>query len=320
MRTSNPTNAIEIDFKDYIAQRQRTDNLHLEGGIPDYAFASDYALRQKIKAVPGVFAFFKALTSTYVPRQRQMVNLNGLKVGPNQYPEIYNMSVDCAKILGIGVPSVYIMPEMGELNAYTIATDDEAPIVVLYSSIVERFTSDELRSVIGHECGHIHNNHGIYSIAVETILNQSFNIPIISQILSTMTLPIQLMFQAWKRAAEVTCDRAGMICSNDMMDSLKADVKFMHGAMLNSKEANIEEALKQYDMLRKTPIRFLELDATHPLTIRRLYAGLEFQNSEILYRWRPEWKKAGMELINKQELDARCEKFVSVLKSEAKKR
>ncbi len=312
----NPTDDIDISFNSYVLERQKVHNKHLEGGIPDYAFASDYAIRQKIKALPGVYPFFKALTSTYVPRHKQIINLNGLKVGAEQYPEIYNMTLECANILGIGIPTVYIIPELAVLNAYTIATDDEAPIIVLHSSIVERFSYDELKTVIGHECGHIHNNHGIYNIAVQTILGQGMNIPIVSQILSALTTPVRLMFMAWNRAAEVTCDRAGIICANDPMDILKADVKLMQGGMINSSKANIESALKQYDMLKKTPVRFLELDSDHPTTVRRLYADLEFLNSEILYKWRQEWKKPGMALIDKQELDTRCEKYISVVRGE----
>ena len=316
MISYNPTNDVNISFNSYVNERQKVHNKHLEGGIPDYAFASDYAIRQKIKTLPGIYPFFKAVTSSYVPRHKQLINLSGLKVGARQYPEIYNMTAECANILGIGMPTVYIIPEMAVLNAYTIATDDEAPIIVLHSSLVERFSNDELKTVIGHECGHIHNNHGIYSIAVQTMLDQSMNIPIVSQILSAITIPVRLMFMAWVRAAEVTCDRAGMICANDPIDIMKADVKLMHGGMINSDEANIEAALKQYDMLRKTPVRFLELDSTHPTTVRRLYADLEFLNSEILYKWRPEWRKPDMKLIDKQELDTRCEKYISVIRSE----
>lgn len=316
----NPTEDIDVSFNNYVSIRQRVHTTHLEGGIPDYAFASDYTLRQKIKAMPGIYPFFKALTGTYVPRQKQMINMQGLRVGADQYSDIYNMTVECAEMLGIGIPTVYIMPEISSLNAYTIATDDESPIIVLHSSIVERLTRDELRTVIGHECGHIHNNHGIYSIAVQVILEQSLSIPIVAQILSLMTMPLKYMFMAWQRAAEVTCDRAGIICANNPMDILKADVKFMYGAMLGSESANIDAALKQYDVLRKTPVKFLELDLTHPVTVRRMYADLEFHNSELLYKWRPEWRKPDMHLIDKQELDLRCEKYVSVLKSEVAKR
>jgi hypothetical protein len=64
----------------------------------------------------------------------------------------------------------------------------------------------------------------------------------------------------------------------------------------------------------------LEIEYDHPLPIRRIFAIKEFLNSETLYSWRPEWKTEGMNLINKQELDARCEKYVSVAKSDKRRK
>ena len=37
---------------------------------------------------------------------------------------------------------------------------------MIHSSLYERLTPGELKTVIGHECGHIHNMHGVYSIMV----------------------------------------------------------------------------------------------------------------------------------------------------------
>ena len=321
MTGTNPTQTINVSFNAYVSGREKEHSAHMEGGIPDYAFDMDYTLRQKIKAIPGVYPFFKALTGTWVPQRKQFFNMNGLLVGPKQYPDIYNMTLECANTLGIGIPKVYIVP-VNENNAFTIATDDEAPIIVLYSSLVERFSKDELKTIIGHECGHIHNNHGIFSIAAEIIINKgtSMNIPFLSQALSLLSYPIQYMFKAWSRAAEVTSDRAGMICSNDVMDSLKTEVKLMHGAMFGAEEASIETALKQYEAFKNTPSRLLELRYDHPVTVRRMLADLEFINSDVLYKWRPEWKKPDMLLLNKQETDLRCAKYVGVMKNEEKRK
>jgi hypothetical protein len=100
------------------------------------------------------------------------------------------------------------------------------------------------------------------------------------------------------------------------MDIISADLKFMYGSTLNRNDVNIEAALKQYEAMRSTPVRLLELESSHPTAIRRIFAEKEFMNSEVLYKWRPEWKTPDMKLINKQELDARCEKYISVIKSE----
>ena len=167
----NPTEDINLNFADYVRERSSRIGKHLQGGIPDYAFASDYATRQKITAIPGAFKLGKAITSQVVPRQRQLCNMNGLRVGPNQFPEIYQMVRECSELLGIGIPTTFITAELGVLNAYAVATEDAEPMIVLNSSMVERFTPQELKSVIGHECGHIHNNHGIYNILASLLID-----------------------------------------------------------------------------------------------------------------------------------------------------
>ena len=312
----NPTDVIDINFDAYVQQRLKHTQAHTDAGMPDYAYGMDFVLRQKMKGIPGLFPLFKALSSQIVPAMKQKYNLENLKVGPNQFPDIYEMTVDCARRLGIGIPTVFIEQNPSTINAYAYATEDDAPLIVITSALAERYTPDELKAIIGHECGHIHNNHGIYNTAAMVILEAvAVGIPGIQQILQLATLPIRYALNAWSRAAEVTCDRAGVICSNDIDAGIYAQAKSLYGGTFNRTTTNIDAIIKQYDMIRSTPVRFLELEASHPVSVRRIFAIREFQNSEVLYKWRPEWKKPGMELLNKQELDARCEKYVSVVKS-----
>jgi hypothetical protein len=48
-------------------------------------------------------------------------------------------------------------------------------------------------------------------------------------------------------------------------------------------------------------------------------AGREFIKSEVYYKWHPEQKKPNMKLYTKKELDAQCDTFVSVMKSEKRR-
>ena len=319
MTTENPTGSIDVSFSSYLKNRKAKTETHMEKGIPDYAYAVDYAMRQKIRAMPGAYAFFKALTSQVVPKIKQEKNLRGLKVGPTQFSDVYEQTVECARLLGIGIPTVYIENDP-TLNAYTYAMEDDAPMIVIHSGLLERLTPGELKAVIGHECGHIHNNHSIYDIAANIILQSlAISIPIVAQILNLVSAPLRLALLAWSRAGEVTCDRAAVICCDDPRDAIMANAKALFGAAFNRDGINIEAVLKQYDMLRSTPVRILELTSTHPIPVRRIFAEQAFLDSEVLYSWRPDWKEPGKKLISKQELDARCEKYIGVVKSEKRR-
>ena len=309
----NPTDDINLNFADYVRERSSRIGKHLQGGIPDYAFASDYVTRQKIAAIPGAFQLDKAITSQVVPRQRQMYNMSGLRVGPNQFPEIYQMVRDCSELLGIGIPTTFITAELGVLNAFALAIEDAEPMIVLNSSIVERMTPQELKAVIGHECGHVHNNHGIYNVLANLLINGiGASIPGIREILALVSLPLRVAIQTWSRAAEVTCDRAGVLCCGEADSTISAQSKLLSGGLLSDHQINVDALLEQYDSLRSSPVRMLELLNTHPAGVRRILAAKEFINSQVFYDWHPELKEPDMHLYSKDELDAHCAKYVSV--------
>ena len=309
----NPTDDINLNFADYVRERSSRIGKHLQGGIPDYAFASDYATRQKIAAIPGAFQLGKAITSQVVPRQRQMYNMSGLRVGPNQFPDIYQMVRECSELLGIGIPTTFITAELGVLNAFALAIEDAEPMIVLNSSIVERMTPQELKAVIGHECGHVHNNHGIYNVLANLLINGiGASIPGIREILALVSLPLRVAIQTWSRAAEVTCDRAGVLCCGEADSTISAQSKLLSGGLLSDHQINVDALLEQYDSLRSSPVRMLELLNTHPAGVRRILAAKEFINSQVFYDWHPELKEPDMHLYSKDELDAHCAKYVSV--------
>jgi len=315
MIRENPTAQLDVRFSTYLNNRKAVIDSHMINGVPDYAFASDYMMMKKINAIPGAFKFFKALLNTYVPRIKQKYYQNSLKVGPEQFPDVYNHTVECARILGVGIPATFIY-NSPLINAWAYAIEDDAPLIVITSAFLERFTSGELKAVIGHELGHIQNNHSIYSIAVDLLLDSakglSVNIPGMDLVLSLASLPLHYALMAWSRAAEVTSDRAAVICADDPRDLFTMNAKFMYGAAFDRDDVNIDAILKQYEKIRSNPVRFIELDNTHPIGTRRILAAQAFLDSEVLYTWRPEWKEPGKQLLNKQELDTRCGKIISV--------
>jgi len=314
----NPTQTLDVSFSAYVEKRKAVTGAHLVNGIPDYAYGVDYALMRKINAVPGAYKLLRAITSQFVPEQKQMCNLSHLKVGPSQSPKnIYEHVKECAKLFGIGIPEVFIEPNPTEINAYALACDDSAPLIVLTSALVERFTPGEIKTVIGHECGHIHNNHGIYTTAAYIAANKIVSaISGVKELMMLVSRSLLLALNTWSRASEVTADRAGLICADNFNDAITTQCKFLYGAAFTQDDINVDAVLKQYDRLRSTPAKMFEFVYNHPVPMRRILAMREFINSDVLYTWRPDCKEAGMgQLSSKQELDARCEKYIAVMKT-----
>ena len=311
----NPTDKVNVSFSDYVTRRKSTTQNHMQGGVPDYAFHLDYELRKKIDAMPIFYKVAKAVTSTYVPEKMQFLNMNALKVGPNQFPDIYEMVTDCARRLNIGIPHCFVI-NATEMNAYAVATEDDTPVIVLHSGIVERMTRDELKAVIGHECGHVHNNHGIYNTVAELLINQTLGAGILGGLTAIALKPLEYAMNSWSRAAEVTCDRAGIICSDDINATISTQGKLAFGAAFGRNEVNTDEILKQIKSFEGSAVRLNEVLYDHPIAARRILAAEEFINSDVLYSWRPEWKTPDLKTIDRAELEKRCRKHIVVVKKE----
>lgn len=328
LSTTNPADNINCHFSDYLDKRKRDASEHLNGTVPDYCFNLDLEYRKILDSIPGLVSIAKKICGTYASNAIREVNMNGLAVGPNQFPEVYQIGCDCARILGIGVPNIYIIPNQ-TLNASTVATDDVEPFIQIHSGLYERLTLGELKAVIGHECGHIHNNHVTYSQLSHLLLNGGLIAGASTGRMTQMLFDVlswsgQAALAAWSRAAEVTCDRAGMICSDNLRDPITSEAKFLYGAAFGEHEINLDDLDAQLEMQLNSLVKYTEVlgyvksDGSrghydHPFTLRRIAADKEFAECELLYKWRPDLLEPGKKLRSIEETNARCKKLIAVL-------
>jgi len=319
----SPLKNMEYRFERYLNKRKEQQSRHMLGnGIPDYAYKMDYSYRKKLDSIPGVFNTANKLCSTIVAREMQNVNLNGLAVGPNQFPEIYQIGCDCAKRLGIAIPNIFVC-QLGDMNAFTYACDDVEPFIVISEFALERLTLGEVKAVIGHECGHIQNYHGTYEtlcnyIALSGLIGVSLLDTMLLQLVSN---GIDLTLQMWSRAAEVSADRAAMICCDSVDDVYNLFKKFLYGGVkIDDKittELSIESLQKQLSITSESGARILEINSSHPATIKRILACMEFAECDTFYQWRPDMKKPGQTIRSHEDTDLRCKKFIDVTSKEA---
>lgn len=305
----SPLDCIDTSFEHYVQRRKNDLGIHMNGSVPDYAFSLDYELRKKMDQIPHFYSVCRKIAATYTTRAMQEMNQQGLLVGPSQYPEIYQMGVDCAHKLGIAIPNIYIK-QSNEINAYTTASDDVSPFIVLYTGIIDRMSPGELKCVIAHECGHIHNQHLVYERAISKLLSSgSGNFGMV------LALADVALVQMWTRAQEVTADRAAMICADSVEDAVNVDYKLLSGSTYNeayTQTPDFAALREQLDMTLDNPSRFLEIQFNHPSSLRRIFADMEFEECEVFYSWRPEMKKPGCIMRSKAETDARCQKLVNI--------
>lgn len=315
---STPLSGLDWRFNTYLSKKKSEHSKHLRGdGITDYAYALDLEHRKKLDSVPGLYNAAKKICSTVVAKEIQKANLDWLAVGPNQFPEVYQLGCDCAKRLGIGVPNIYITND-NNFNAYTYATDDVEPFIVIGNLLLERYPLNELKGIIGHECGHIHNYHTTYSVLANELLVQGANMALrlFGQFQQLLSLGVTITIKTWTRNAEVTADRAAMICCDDPDDAYKAIMKLTYGAAKVDDKITTQldlNALKeQMKMSMNNITGMYELYADHPLSIKRIFAMMEFAQCETFYSWRPDLKQPGQVIRSKAATDDRCGKIINI--------
>lgn len=313
---------------------------------PDYRFSLDRKLFGTISAIPGVNHAVKAFFFEREPRSQREGEMYRVAVGPDQRADIYAASVYCAQRLDIGTPRIFL-EQTSELSAETEATDDREPSITLTTGLVERLSPEELKAVIGHECGHIHCLHGAYSSLAASSLNFT-NSKILPTAIGLMAvtllrrLPLHwrfagevafeqlyravghatwLILAKWSRCAEITCDRAGAICAGDPTVIASALAKLASGGI---KDFNVDAYARQADTLRETVVSWFdfsdprrqELEGTHPLLHKRIQTVRVFAGSDVFRAWCPDFPR-DLRIYGPvrplSEIDHECETLIAVL-------
>ena len=121
-------------------------------------------------------------------------------------------------------PQLYVT-QTPFVNAGAVGFDD--PFIIVNSGTLGLLNREEQRDVLAHELGHVMSGHVTYSTIAVILLNFGLkNLPFLAGI---ALLPIQVALLEWYRKAELSCDRAGLLGTQDPRASLGTYLKFAGG-------------------------------------------------------------------------------------------
>src|SRR5688572_1394875 len=244
----------EFDFQRYVDHKQQGSFGGEQG--PRYAYSADVTMMRAFRKMRPIELAAAATVRAYKDYLRNDLLGKMIKVGPKQFPSIHKLAIECAQTLDVPMPQIYIANHP-MVNAYTFGTDEES-FIVIHSQLVDHFTTEELRFVIGHETGHVQNKHVIYN-TVLLLMTQALGI-----FIKWIVMPADVALRAWYRRAEITCDRAGLLCCKDVDVASRTFLKMACGSQKLYQELDVEEYLLQHEEGQSGFGRVTEAFATHP--------------------------------------------------------
>jgi Zn-dependent protease with chaperone function len=240
-----------------------------------YEHPADRAATAALKSIPMLDTVVRKLIEYgYERGVRQLLFGNAVRLGDDQLPEVWAAHRAALARLDITeIPDLYMM-QMPFINAMTVGA--ERPMVVLNSGAVNMLDETELRTVLGHEAGHILSDHVMYSTALFILLNIGvgplMRLPFFAGL---PLLAVKLALLEWYRAAELSCDRAATLVNRSPMTTCQTLMVIAGGAASRklSLDAFVRQAAEYEDVEpgfdKFTRFR-TELFQTHPFPVRRV--------------------------------------------------
>ena len=254
----------------------------------EYIHPADSRALAALRMIPGIdSALKKLLAVTGESAIRVIFTASAVKVTADQCPDLHaKLQVACTT-LGVDMPELFVQ-QNPIVNAFTGGV--ERPVIVLHSALLERLSDEEVLAVVAHEVGHIHAEHVLYITAarlLEFLANSALlATPLTSIVKTLISGTMRTALLAWARRAELSCDRAALLVTQDADVIGRTMMKLCGGTFASKVDydqflAQARDFQKNYDA--KALDRFwadvISSGMTHPVPVWRVSEILQWVDS-----------------------------------------
>jgi Zn-dependent protease with chaperone function len=156
--------------------------------------------------------------------------------------------------------------------------------------LIERLNDEETLAVISHEVGHIHAEHVLYLTAAQLILALAHiplaSLPVAAIVKDILSATMRGALLAWMRRAELSCDRAALLVTQNPHVIGKTMMKLAGGTFASQIDYDLfleqaREFQKTYDesKLDKFWADIINAGLSHPFPIWRVSEVLQWVES-----------------------------------------
>ena len=216
-------------------------------------------------------ALFAVIAMLYVTFARGRLIGSSVMIHESQYPRVFALVRKTCAALEIPMPLIFIREDN---NVPAVAMGFGEPYsLILSSHWIESFEDDELAFVIGRQLGHIAAGHTRYLSLLSINGNEN---PIVA-----------LVFGAWLRICDYTCDQVGLLVCGSLDAATRAiAVSTFHHF---GRKINVAQFAEQGSEIAGDPVlRIGEWMGAEPYATNRIAAMRRFEAS-ARYRTLEDW-------------------------------
>src|SRR4051812_24553957 len=244
--------------------------------VEAFRHPSDAKATDALKKIPGLDKLLAKILEYGLERLYYVDNTaSNLRVTPKMFGRLHKSLTWATRILDVPEPEMYVTVDPVP-NAFTYG--HTRPFITVTSGLVDLLSDEELFFVISHEVGHIKAGHVLYGTMAR-------NIAAVVALLGQATLGLGALLgqglvialYEWYRCAELTADRAALLCVQDIEPAYAAFMKLAGGTTRLAREMDRDEFLRQVEAyedvdrstLDKAYKVLLTLNRTHPFAMQR---------------------------------------------------
>jgi Zn-dependent protease with chaperone function len=238
-----------------------------------YEHPADRAATAALQSIPMLDTVVRKLIEYgYERALRQQLLAASVRLGEDQLPTTWaDWNAVCARL---DLPQRYdvYLTQFPFANAAAIGAG--TPMVLVNSRTVELLDELEVRTVLGHEAGHILSDHVMYTTALVILLELS-GVGRLPWLAGLPLLGVKYALLEWFRAAELSCDRAATLVTRDPLATCRTMLVLAGG--MSSRKLNLDAFMRQageyedwdsgWDRINRLRS---ELALTHSYPVRRV--------------------------------------------------
>ncbi len=273
---------------------------------------ADRAATAALKSIPMLDLVVRKISELgYERALRQSLVASSVRIGPDQLSQAWADHVAAYARLDLKpVPDLFVT-QFPVTNAAAVGAG--RPFVIVNSATLQLLSEPELRTVLGHEAGHVLAEHVMYRTTLMILLNLGLSGPL-GLLAGLPLMAVRLALLEWFRAAELSADRAATLVNRDPLSTCRT--LMVLGSGMPSHRLDLDAFVKQGQEYRDaegweklTRLRS-ELGLTHPHAVKRVHELMSWVQSGAYDRIvAGDYIRRGQEPGAREEADAATEHY-----------